>query len=414
MRIDLFEVVDGLIRGIVYFLYNVVETTATIVRHPIKGPIRLHRSSLRQGRKQIGGLTFLFLTFMLLYSSLPSEKGFFRRLQNPSTDIFDELIHLPNFDVDRMWPAILGSLISTVVIDGTLRLIMIWRLPNRPAWRAMMLASAEYSYLWMVAALALGILVAGNSSGPSADVRILFMIPLFPLAALPAGAILHRATRRQGHSRSLPRLVAWIFVVIVPFVLAIVLGSMASFGVQFLRVYRSTTGPHTSVETLNCSVRTDARIEVYGLVSVEGAPSRALEPSDFELELRPLAIGLEPKQFVATDPAWADAANGRYVLINQNSSELVHLTFKAPPEVATETGEHYCDITVESKDGWGAIQHWSRHRPLRPRPARDPAAECGRELSEHGGRDGRERAGAPLCRRVQDGVVLNPSHCCDA
>ena len=63
MNVDLFDLLEGLFNGLVFFVYNALETAARLLRHPFRAPGYLSAAFRTKGRRQISGLTFMFLTF---------------------------------------------------------------------------------------------------------------------------------------------------------------------------------------------------------------------------------------------------------------------------------------------------------------------------------------------------------------
>ena len=63
MSVDLFDLLEGLFKGTVFFFYNVLETAFLLFRHPFRAPGYLDAAYRMKGRRQIGGLTFMFLAF---------------------------------------------------------------------------------------------------------------------------------------------------------------------------------------------------------------------------------------------------------------------------------------------------------------------------------------------------------------
>lgn len=365
MRFDLFEFVEGLIRGVVYFLYSIVETVNTIICHPVRGPVRLYRSSLRSDRRQVGGLTFLFLSLILLCLSFFGVSAQETRDNRPKS-FYDQIAEvssrIPQFDTDRMWPVILASLVATVAVDAVLRLILRWRLPRRRIWRRMMLSAAEYSLLWLVA---LGSLwphfsyeLHGTVGEPGAT---LLIIILFILAALPPAIILRRTTCRKYSPRRMVEFRAhagWTVLVLGLFLSAVMLGGSLGASIQDLRNAREVAGPATYIKTLKCTGGSDGSVEALGFVSIDGTGARALSPSDFILEVGPGQVieegEPEIKEARLLGDAWADANSQVYVVVHQSAPQLVKVRSKMRKPAPKDA---YCRLLPNGRwadaDSWG-------------------------------------------------------------
>lgn len=116
MWTNLFELLDGLFRGMIYFFYNFVETAYRAIRHPTTGPLLLFRKHRNPAQRQIGGLTFLFLSFfgLLSFWLLFLEEADTRDLGLLSQTISE----LPNLEAKSLWPTVAGAMLSTVAIDA--------------------------------------------------------------------------------------------------------------------------------------------------------------------------------------------------------------------------------------------------------------------------------------------------------
>lgn len=139
MRIDLFEFVEGIFRGFIYFFYNLFATLWDLARRPRRGPVRRYRAYLRASRQQIGGLTFLFVVIFTIFglsAALATEKP---------TAIFGSPF---NFAGEAAWLPLLGAMLATVLVDAPLRLLLHWRLRRRERRRRLVLELVEYSLSW--------------------------------------------------------------------------------------------------------------------------------------------------------------------------------------------------------------------------------------------------------------------------
>jgi hypothetical protein len=141
MRIDLFELIDGLFRGIVYFLYNLLETAYRVLRHPMRAPALLWRAHRTEGKRQVGGLTFLFVTYFAVFGALDwlVSGGMGETLLPELTGVLGG-----SFDTAWWWNVFLASLASTVFVDSVLRIVLRIRFRARRR-RAELLAKTEYA-----------------------------------------------------------------------------------------------------------------------------------------------------------------------------------------------------------------------------------------------------------------------------
>ena len=199
MRIDLFELIDGFFRGVVYFLYNIIATTARLLRHPLRAPSALFLLHRSKKRRQVGGTTFLFLVFFAFFAlaNFPvpgpdSPRNFLGGQVSPV-----------EIDLQTFWPAILAALVSTTVADAALRLYLRVKLAGRTGRAEATLNMVEYSMLWLLlGAVALAFLaIIGepvSQESPGAYVyplaAILGLVAAL-LAPLPAVAVLQSGLR---------------------------------------------------------------------------------------------------------------------------------------------------------------------------------------------------------------------------
>ena len=142
MRIDLFEFLEGIFRGLVYFFYNAVETLWILTLHPWRGGLWLYRAYSQKDRQQIGGLTFLFLIFFIffgLFAQAASDKG---------VDFRGMLGKPLRLDSDEAWRTVLSAATSTVLLDSIARLYFRARVPDSLRRRKQLLATFEYSLTW--------------------------------------------------------------------------------------------------------------------------------------------------------------------------------------------------------------------------------------------------------------------------
>jgi len=197
MRIDLFDFVESVFRGFIYFIYNVFWTLWSLTVSPRRGPVRLHRAYQRASQRQIGGLTFLFLLIFMLFGAASVLSG---------GDAIGVLKSAPNLQSDAVWLPLLGAMIGTVLIDASLRIILRLRLPQRPGKRAILLSVLEYSLTWpVIFAFFAPLAILVPIEGLDAFIFVIFIVPLFWLIAIatcaPAADFVLYCGRRHGRPR---------------------------------------------------------------------------------------------------------------------------------------------------------------------------------------------------------------------
>ena len=220
MRIDVFEFLEGLIRGLVLFIYNFVETIWQLTTAPRWGVLKLYRASADPRRKQLGGLTFLFLLFFLAAIARTPLLLLALGFGDVSGSLLKALNATPRIGSDALWAPVVGALAATMIVDAPCRLLLRWRWPRRPVRRRMLLAGFEYLLTWPILFLVVGRLAAlwkdaargGTYPNPVIDLGLLAVgVALALLVAHPAAGWLVRmvnanASRHGG--RGLSRRVA--------------------------------------------------------------------------------------------------------------------------------------------------------------------------------------------------------------
>jgi hypothetical protein len=286
MWTNLFELLDGLFRGIIYFFYNFVETAYRVIRHPTAGPLFLFRKNRNPAQRQIGGLTFLFLTFFILFSF------FLERSDTRELELLSETISgLPNLEINSLWPTVAGALVGTVAVDAPIRLFLWWRLSRNRLRREIILGSIHYAIFVPVLVGLAGVIFAFRI------VEIEGLIPIGQheralmamLAAItlvtgwlmrPAAALLGKAFPRQGRSstgkadRRRTGLVALTGLLCA----AIFAGGVAALGVESESRDQEEVQRHLRVLRIRC----DMRDGILTVSAVVWNPWR--EPKVLELE----------------------------------------------------------------------------------------------------------------------------------
>lgn len=209
LRIDLFDLVDGLFRGVVYFFYNIFETIVHLVRRPFRGPIRLYQRRRQPGIRQLAGPTFLFLCF---FAFMSVQHNALERHQYDDVEpeigaeLASAVTRTPSLDADWLWLVLATSLAATVIVDATFRLAL-----SNPRFggrnrRLLVIETVEYALFWPILLL-LGMSIFPETLYPLRfamtgwpDATALPLIPFFLLALVPA-ALLLAAGLRLPHQR---------------------------------------------------------------------------------------------------------------------------------------------------------------------------------------------------------------------
>jgi len=211
LRIDLFDLVDGLFRGVVYFFYNIFETIVHLVRRPFRGPIRLYRKRRQPDVRQLAGPTFLFLSFAAFFAvhHIMLARHEYDEAQGEAA-IGDQLAaavtSTPSLDADWLWLVLATSLAATVVVDASLRLALSSPGFGTRARRALVQEGVEYALFWpilllLVLSLRPATLDPLQSAMLAREALDLDFIPFFLLALMPAALLLAaglRSARRRA------------------------------------------------------------------------------------------------------------------------------------------------------------------------------------------------------------------------
>ena len=221
LRIDLFDLVDGLFRGVVYFFYNIFETIIHLVRRPFRGPLRLYRKRRQPDVRQLAGPTFLFLSFAAFFAVYHAmlarhEYGDAEGEAAIGDQLAAAVTSTPSLDADWLWLVLATGLTATVVVDASLRLVLSSPGFGTRARRALVQEGVEYALFWPILLL-LVLSLRPATLFPLQDAMLapreavgLDFIPFFLLALMPAALLLaaglRSARRRAPGARPLLRL----------------------------------------------------------------------------------------------------------------------------------------------------------------------------------------------------------------
>lgn len=236
LRIDLFDLVDGLFRGVVYFFYNIFETIVHLVRRPFRGPLRLYRKRRQPDVRQLAGPTFLFLSFAAFFAVYHIMLA---RHENDEAEgeaaIGDQLTaavtSTPSLDADWLWLVLATSLAATVVVDASLRLALSSPGFGTRARRALVQEGVEYALFWPILLL-LVLSLRPETLYPLQSAMLaqqealdLGFIPFFLLALMPAALLLaagpRSARRRAPGALPLLRLASLAAMAVIMFAAAL-------------------------------------------------------------------------------------------------------------------------------------------------------------------------------------------------
>ncbi|HYN45920.1 MAG TPA: hypothetical protein VES64_04435, partial [Allosphingosinicella sp.] len=139
---DLFELIDGLLRGIVFFFYNLLGSWLMVIRHPFRGPPLLYRAYNSQTQRQVSSFAFLFASFS---AAVAACLTFIEGNDELARQISAAMVQVTASD--WWWIVLLSSLCSSVVLDAGLRVMLqliYWKRFNRSK-RPAVIAKMEYA-----------------------------------------------------------------------------------------------------------------------------------------------------------------------------------------------------------------------------------------------------------------------------
>lgn len=292
---DLFELTERIFQGVVYFLYNLVFSIWTVFRHPVRGPAMLQAHYESDGKRQMGGMTLLFLTqFILLLLILPFLTG------SGTLGPLGAWLVTSELRWGDFWPALLSSVVAAVLVDAGLRLLMrpFYETPSAERERA--IGQIEYAMatattllslgLWLVFAfgrppdtpVAIAVTVLAVLAGTGAVVLAAAFVMAAGIAASGKSNRLHRdRPLEQPASRSVLVAASLVFAGLLA-LLSSTFGMGAGAALQALRDDSDYSASQLRLLHLTCTRRGDA-ITVEGAVwNGSGAPA-VLRPEGFEL-----------------------------------------------------------------------------------------------------------------------------------
>lgn len=340
MRIDIFEFLEGLIRGLIFFIYNFFETIWRLTVSPTRGVLRLYRASADLHRKQLGGLTFLFLLFFLVAiartPALLTAIGF----GDVSGSLLRAVNATPRLGSDVFWAPIAGALAATVIVDAPCRLLLAWRWPERPVRRHMLLAGFEYLLTWPILFLFGEKLAAiwhdpmrASLPNPMVELGLLAAgLVLALLVARPAAAWLIAMTRAGGAGNKGRRRGVLTMAAVVSLTLAYT-AMTAGEGLGDLMarqaardVKQAAPLPRLEPIALHCSLAEPAHAELV-LVNLVNYPVPVDPTADFTIELyRTDRTGMRMEPSLPARVTGVDGGAPRLILFGGKEGKILRLS----------------------------------------------------------------------------------------
>lgn len=376
MRIDLFEFVESVFRGFVYFFYNFIETLWDLTRSPRRGPVRRYRAHLRAGQQQIGGLTFFFVLIFAIFGicAALSRESLLEMVSGP-----------PDLGGEAVWLPLLGAMITTVLVDASVRLYLRWRLPHRAQKRRLVLAVFEYSLTWPVL-LGLGgplVLLALQRDVGLEDLDTLIGGTLLlwivaAVASAPAAAVLLAIGRKRANRRW-DRIRRWIVQGVTQFGVFVFLLAATAIGAG-CAIYVSDTAaeekapPERVDEVEQADLRCildDARPHVFVALR-NTTPQAIVLDADRDLMVRGLG-GPQPDPHGSAELAveTEGGPDAPPVVIPAGATHVLTLWVRGRTE---ESLAQYSDCVVAARSELKLTQYWGQ--PIERRDsARNPPEE---------------------------------------
>ena len=202
---NLFESLDSLFSGTVQFFYNLIVSTIKIVTTPLTGPAKLAAAHLDERKSQVSGEAYLFISLLMGISTFKALAWGLYFDDRDASDAFGRwLSEADLLSISGIWPAILGALAATIIIDSTLRLVVMRCAGEGTDYRRLVLMCVEYAFGWLVIGLvAAGAIALLLKFGPVPDglhrwQLILLVFGCSVVTAYPAARII----KEIGHQRA--------------------------------------------------------------------------------------------------------------------------------------------------------------------------------------------------------------------
>lgn len=285
---SLFNTIDDLFEGIVFFFYSLVATLLRVLLSPVRGPQRLVRARAKPRKRQISSQTALFV-------SLLCTLGAFSNYQDQSGAVASTrklLSGRPDFGGTAWWPYLLTALAVTVFVDSVLRIVLGLMLRRRRDRRDITLASVEYALVWPCALACAFVLLAWFGDGGS---EVLQYTP-FAFALLgPIPPMFHLARGIKGGARvgRRPRrpILRWaesvVFSTLTTIFMVVIAGALLTIMYNAATTQQRADGELRPLEisAIKCAQR-DRAIKIIVIVTNPNA-----KPAQIDGEHLQLAIG---------------------------------------------------------------------------------------------------------------------------
>jgi hypothetical protein len=339
---DFFELLEKLLRGVVYFLYNIIATAAAMLRRPVIGGFRLQRVHHDPSRRQMGGLTFLFLCFVLFYAiALPGvdASAALPEVADSAEQLRRAFAAGPQLDFDGLWPAIAAALASILVIDAVLRLALWIGMSGASQRRERFAGAAEFSMFpalvayvaaFILMALSIRLLLFEDWAG---WVALAVALPMAILPAVPPSIVILAAMRRPPARRRRQRfaLAGLTAAVMLLLFTAVYAGVQVGFMIQEERE-RSEPLQGPAIRTLDCIQGADGSLQAAGLLELEKGGHATLRVEDIDFFLATPKLPLDGTSAFETAAATLEGEpGGRHVLVTPAEPRLLLFRGTAPP-----------------------------------------------------------------------------------
>lgn len=304
---DLFELTERIFHGVVYFIYNLIFSIWTVFTHPVRGPTTLQAHYEDNSKRQIGGMTLLFLIqFILLLLILPFLTG------SGTLGPLGAWLVSAEFRWGDFWPALLSSLVAAVLVDAGLRLLLrrFYQAPSAERERA--IGRIEYAMAATTAVLSLGLwqlLAYGRVPGtiPALLLMALALLAVVAVIVLTAAFVMAEAIESSGQSHRMFRdgrperppsrlslVLVSIFFTGLLGLLSSTFGMAAGAALQAMRDDSTYTANQLRLLHLTCAQDGDSVRLAGAIWNGSGTPA-VLRPEDFTVALG--ATAKDPDEF---------------------------------------------------------------------------------------------------------------------
>lgn len=207
---NMFNFLDTLVKGSVYFLIDLLYSTGTLIAHPLSGSARLYRRDQNRSPAQISSTSFLAVTLILIGAVFAGDVGVERAAAANETATGLAAWLTTGTPPKGFGPILAGSVLAVALIVVMLRAIARLRgLKRRRCERFQAVMEYQLGLLFLAMALLYlwDMMMTEETKGGLPDLLIL---PLLDLAIVALGAHFWIGLLRIPHlhrlRRRLPRL----------------------------------------------------------------------------------------------------------------------------------------------------------------------------------------------------------------